>query len=175
MAHDHKHERDHDVSHLRNAGGAHEHRDINVRAILGFLVTLTVATLVVQLGLWGMFNYLRGAYKPLDPEPNPMLIGQQRPPATAPVRDFPQPRLQADPVHDLNQQRLADDKALHGSPVWLDEQAGVVRIPIDQAMRLTLERGLPTRPQATTPSAPSQKSTAPATGAASHQKGAGKQ
>ena len=28
---------------------------------------------------------------------------------------------------------------------WVDKQNGVVRIPIDQAMRLTLERGLPAR------------------------------
>ena len=29
---------------------------------------------------------------------------------------------------------------------WVDKNAGVVRIPIDEAMKLTLERGLPARP-----------------------------
>ena len=31
---------------------------------------------------------------------------------------------------------------------WVDQQAGVVRIPIDRAMDLLAQRGLPTRPQA---------------------------
>ena len=32
-----------------------------------------------------------------------------------------------------------------GSYGWVDKNAGVVRIPIDAAMKLTLERGLPAR------------------------------
>ena len=145
MAHDHKRD-DHDVSNIRNVGGAHEHRDINVRGIFGFLITLTVVAIVIQLVLWGMFKYLKGSYTALDPEPNPMLSGVRKPPAKDPIRDFPQPRLQADPVRDLNKMRTAEDAILHGPPVWLDEQGGVVRIPIDRAMELTLQRGLPTQP-----------------------------
>ena len=34
---------------------------------------------------------------------------------------------------------------------WVDKNAGVVRIPIDEAMKLTLERGLPARQQAGKP------------------------
>ena len=147
MAHDEKKRLSepahHDDAYMRNAGGAHEHRDINVRAIFGFLLTLLVVALFIQLALFGMFRYLKGSYKSLDPEPNPMLSGQRQPPQKEPIRDFPQPRLQADPVRDVNKLRVAEDKILTGPPVWLDEKAGVVRIPIDQAMRLTLERGLP--------------------------------
>lgn len=133
----------HDANYMRNAGGAHEHTDVNVRAVFGFLLTLIVATLFIQLLLFGMFRYLKGAYKAIDPDPNPMLSGQRPPPAKDPIRDFPQPRLQADAVHDVNKMRVAEDNALNGPPVWLDEKAGVVRISIDQAMQLTLERGLP--------------------------------
>jgi hypothetical protein len=39
----------------------------------------------------------------------------------------------------------AADEAILNSYGWVDEEAGVVRIPIDRAMELTLERGLPTR------------------------------
>jgi hypothetical protein len=133
----------HDASYMRNPGGAHEHRDINVRAIFGFLITLMVVAILIQFALFGMFKYLRGSYKSLDPEPNPMLSGQRQAPQADPIRDFPQPRLQPDPVRDLNKMRVAEDKILNGPPVWLDETAGVVRIPIDQAMQLTLQRGLP--------------------------------
>jgi hypothetical protein len=31
---------------------------------------------------------------------------------------------------------------------WVDREAGVVRVPIERAMELLLERGLPTRPEA---------------------------
>ena len=172
MAHDkrhdeqpqHKHESEyHDPKDMRNPGGAHEHTDINVRAVLGFLITLTVVAIVIQLGLWGMFRYLKGSYTALDPEPNPMLSGQRQPPQHDPIRDFPQPRLQADPVHDVNKMRLAEDKLLNGPPTWVDEQAGVVRIPIDEAMQLTLERGLPTKAGVTATSATPAKAAPAAT------------
>ena len=135
---------------MRNPGGAHEHRDINVRAIFAFLITLTVIAFAVQVGLWGMFKYLKGSYNALDPEPNPMLSGQRKPPEKDPARDFPKPRLQAliagektDPAAELSKFRQENEAILNGPPTWVDEQAGIVRIPIDQAMQLTLERGLP--------------------------------
>jgi len=31
------------------------------------------------------------------------------------------------------------------SYAWVDKNAGIVRIPIEEAIRLTLQRGLPTR------------------------------
>jgi hypothetical protein len=34
---------------------------------------------------------------------------------------------------------------------WVDEDAGIVRIPISEAMKLTLQRGLPTRPAQESP------------------------
>jgi hypothetical protein len=154
MAHDKQHDKHpqqkhapehHDAKDIRNPGGAHEHTDISVRAVFGFLITLAVVAIVIQLGLWGMFSYLKGSYNALDPEPNPMLSGVRPPPQHDPIRDFPQPRLQADPVHDVSQLRMTEEKLLHGPPAWVDEQAGVVRIPIEQAMQLTLERGLPTK------------------------------
>jgi hypothetical protein len=42
----------------------------------------------------------------------------------------------------------------------VDESAGVVHIPIQQAMQLLIEQGLPTRPAAT--ETPAQKKTVPA-------------
>jgi hypothetical protein len=42
---------------------------------------------------------------------------------------------------------VQEEKTLH-SYGWVDQRAGVVRIPIDRAMELVAQRGLPTRPQA---------------------------
>jgi hypothetical protein len=59
----------------------------------------------------------------------------------------PEPRLQTDPRDDLEHLRETEDRVLE-SYGWVDRDAGVVRIPIDQAMRLAVERGLPARPEA---------------------------
>jgi hypothetical protein len=56
----------------------------------------------------------------------------------------PEPRLQEHPREDLSELRAREDEIL-SSYGWVDRNAGVVRIPIDAAMKLTLERGLPAR------------------------------
>jgi hypothetical protein len=48
---------------------------------------------------------------------------------------------------EINDFRLQEEKTLN-SYGWIDQQAGVARIPIDRAMQLLAQRGLPTRPQA---------------------------
>ena len=63
-------------------------------------------------------------------------------------RDPPEPRLQTDPRQDLADMRAKEDEQLQ-SYGWVDRNAGVVRIPIDAAMKLTLERGLPARTEQT--------------------------
>jgi hypothetical protein len=54
----------------------------------------------------------------------------------------PEPRLQIDPRRDLDRLRADEDKLLttYG---WTDRDHAVARIPIDRAMDLTAERGIP--------------------------------
>ena len=58
----------------------------------------------------------------------------------------PMPRLQSAPITDLKDMRAAEDQILSGYG-WVDQQHGVVRIPIDRAIDLLAQRGLPARPQ----------------------------
>jgi len=62
---------------------------------------------------------------------------------------FPEPRLERNERLEIESFRLQEEQTLH-SYGWVDQQAQVVRIPIDRAMQLIAERGLPTRPQAGT-------------------------
>lgn len=55
------------------------------------------------------------------------------------------------PREALKRLRDREDAAL-GRYGWVDREAGIVRIPIERAMDLLLERGLPTRPDAGTKS-----------------------
>ena len=56
----------------------------------------------------------------------------------------PEPRLEV-VLDQVLQEVRADESAFLHSYGWVDRQAGVVRIPIDRALTLLLERGLPAR------------------------------
>ena len=67
----------------------------------------------------------------------PLAAGQEN-------RLPPEPRLQTNPRQDMKDLREEEDARLR-SYGWVDRNAGVVRIPLDEAMKLTLQRGLPAR------------------------------
>jgi cytochrome c oxidase cbb3-type subunit III len=74
-------------------------------------------------------------------------------PDAAPARgDHLQVRLPAPPPNTtraharLKEMRATEDAVLH-SYGWVDQAAGIVRIPIERAMELLAERGLPARAQ----------------------------
>jgi len=58
----------------------------------------------------------------------------------------PGPRLQVGANKDLRQMRAAEDAALNNYG-WVDKNAGIVRIPVDQAMEVLAKKGLPARKQ----------------------------
>ncbi len=63
------------------------------------------------------------------------------------INTFPQPRLERNERLEINNFRLQEEQTLN-SYGWVDQKAGVVRIPIDRAMQLIAQRGLPTTPKA---------------------------
>ncbi|MBZ5555996.1 MAG: hypothetical protein LAO77_01845 [Acidobacteriia bacterium] len=115
----------------------HEESDINLRGVLGFGLGLFVVAVVVHLVIWGMFSYFNAREaRHVEPE-YPLAITQA-------AKTPPEPRLQVNPRQDLRDLRDQEDRIL-GSYGWADKNAGTVRIPIDEAIRLTLQRGLPAR------------------------------
>jgi hypothetical protein len=118
----------------------HETRDINIRGVLlfglGLIVTAAVIHAVVWLLLMG-FERRESVAKAM-PE-YPLAVGQQN-------RTPPEPRLQTNPREDLRNLRDSED-ALLNSYGWVDKNKGTVHIPIQQAMKLTVRRGLPVRTQ----------------------------
>ena len=61
------------------------------------------------------------------------------------VSRFPQPRLQTDDARDLALMREAEDVYLNQYFI-LDKNTGKVNIPIDDAMRAVVNKGLPSLP-----------------------------
>jgi hypothetical protein len=76
--------------------------------------------------------------------------------------------LQPDPVRDMNEMRTAQLARLN-SYGWVDREKGIVHVPIEKAMAMTLERSL-VRAQAPeqAPAATTQPAAAPAAAAATH-------
>jgi hypothetical protein len=117
----------------------HEESDVNIRAILGFGAGLVAVAVVIHLLMWLLLGYFeaREAKQALAPRMYPLAAEQAN-------RLPPEPRLQTTPREDLADLRVREE-ALLNSYGWVDRNAGIVRIPIDAAMKLTLERGLPAR------------------------------
>jgi hypothetical protein len=139
---------------VRTPGVSYEPREADLRVVLAFLVALGLATAMVLLVLWGMFGYFRGLSAQRGPLPSPRTY------TSAP--QVPRPQLQPDPVGDYNEYRLSDQQMLN-SYGWVDQKAGTTRIPIDRAMDLLVERGLPWRAPGTGPW-PAAPNPNPATG-----------
>jgi hypothetical protein len=111
--------------------------DIELKSVLGFGLALAVVAVVVHLIVWGMFRYFNAREgQPVAAE-YPLA-------ATQAAKTPPEPRLQTNPKQDLRDLHDQEEQIL-GSYGWVDKNAGVVRIPIDQAITLTLQRGLPAR------------------------------
>jgi hypothetical protein len=65
------------------------------------------------------------------------------------IKKFPEPRLEKNERVEINDFRLQEEQRLN-SYGWVDEKAGVIHIPIDRAMQLLAQQGLPTTPRAGT-------------------------
>jgi hypothetical protein len=122
-------------SDAKQAGHRHEVTDVQVRPIAAFAVGLVVLTGVVLLLMVWLFDYFAVRQAKLDVPLSPLAVTQEAP---------PEPRLEVALDQVLQEVRAHEDALLH-SYAWVDPQAGVVRIPIDHAMTLLLERGLPVR------------------------------
>jgi hypothetical protein len=117
------------------SGSGHEHTDADVRMIVQFGVWLAAAAIAVHIVMWFVFALFVDTRENKGPAEYPLAIGQgPRLPAG--------PRLQAKPANEIYEFRTQED-AILGSYGWVDRNAGTVRIPIGEAMRLTVERGLP--------------------------------
>jgi hypothetical protein len=104
------------------------------------LVGLGLAFLVAVVALitYGILHYL-GTHPALTVRANPMAAEDSQIP--------PAPRLEEHPAIEIQQLRAQEDHVL-STYGWMDKKAGVVRIPIDRAIELQLDRGFPTRKEA---------------------------
>ncbi|HQU47234.1 MAG TPA: hypothetical protein PK867_30805 [Pirellulales bacterium] len=110
----------------------HETSDVHSKPLMLSALGLAAAVALVCLFLIWFFDRLEGWAHRRDPQLSPLVGSQVAPP----------PRLQENPAGDLKRMRAAEDQALY-SYRWIDKERGVVQLPVERAMELLLEEGLP--------------------------------
>jgi hypothetical protein len=135
-----------------NANGGYERRDIGVAGVLYFLLGLAVAGLFIYFIVAGLYSYLEkrseAEQSPINPLVTTAPADTRRIPKEYPQAVFPNPKLEEDERGQLNGIRLQEEQTL-STYDYVDQKAGTVRIPIDRAMELVAQRGLPVRTQGT--------------------------
>jgi hypothetical protein len=114
----------------------HEESDVDIRGILVSGAVFIVAAVVIHVAIWILFRYFDAREAQRVVPMYPLAAQESRVP--------PGPRLQTNPREDMRELRARDDEILT-SYGWVDKNAGIARIPIEEAMKLVVERGLPAR------------------------------
>jgi hypothetical protein len=120
---------------------AHEHTDADSHAITRFGIGLAFLIVVSQLLLWWMFDHFSERETKLSPHV-PAMVRSQAP--TLP----PEPRLQGNAPLDVNprldlKQMRANEDAFLNHYGWIDPDHGIVHVPIDKALDVVAQTGLP--------------------------------
>jgi hypothetical protein len=145
-----------------NGHADYEQRDIGVRAVYYFLGGLVVALVVTYLVVNVFFHVLekrsQADQTPVSPLAAKAPADTRRLPPEYKSdsegadyekylhKNFPEPQLETNERTELNTIRQHEEDTL-STYGYVDENAGTVRIPIDRAMDLLAQRGLPTRTQ----------------------------
>jgi hypothetical protein len=138
-----------DINH-EHAHGSYEREDMTPRNVLYFLLILGVATVFSLFLLRGFFKLLDRFEKASQPAVNPLVVkvpeDTRHVPRGYPQTAFPEPRLEDDERNQLDGILTEEQDRLY-TYGWIDQKAGTVHIPIERAMDLLVQSGLPERSQ----------------------------
>jgi hypothetical protein len=124
-----------------------ETRDISISSVLWSLVYLGL-TVIVSLVLCVYFFRFTTQYVASQEKPRPIIRQQMSAEDEKRMSMPPDPMLQGVPGHESDAQqdmrdKVASDTAVNESYGWVDEKAGIARIPVQEAMKMIAEKGLP--------------------------------
>jgi len=122
-----------------NPAVSHERRDVNVFQISAFGIGLLLACIVTVFAMWALFDFLYSREDKKNATNPAAAMMNERPKLP------PEPRLQAQPKVELKDLR-SDEDAILNNYGWVDPNKGIVRIPIDQAIDIVSQKGLPSKP-----------------------------
>ena len=119
----------------------HELSDLSPKSISVFAVGLAALVVIALLVCYALLVWLITSDARRAEPPNPLAVQPQ---------PMAQPRLAVEPGRALKTMRQQEEARLK-SFGWIDQEKGIVHIPIERAIDILAEKGLParqTRPQA---------------------------
>lgn len=126
---------------LRHSDVSFEAKDINTRTVLKYLLALALCVIVSFAICIYVFRAASRAATDSESQvpPSHRNVG-----ATLP----PEPRLQGVPGHPTDPQldlrnKIKEDTAANEQLGYVDKQAGIARIPVEEAMKIIVSKGLP--------------------------------
>ena len=142
-----------------DASAGYEQSDVRVTGIIVFLVSLAILVAVCGIVTYGMGKLINARMNKEDgPNSKWTKTAEIRQLGNLPsspemqnkiaeiTRTFPTPRVQTDDgnqdVTDLHQR----EDLLLDNYTWVDQSQGKVRIPIERAMQIIAQKGLPVAP-----------------------------
>lgn len=117
-----------------NADIKYERKDVSAAWLGAIGAAIIAAAIILHFLVWGLY----GSFK----QSAPISETRSRERFNAP----PEPPLEANPVADYQKFRAAEHERL-SSYGWVDRQRGIVHIPVEQAMKMLAENGLPAAKQ----------------------------
>ncbi len=128
--------------------GDFERQDIGVSTVVYFFLGLAVACVIAYFIVDGLYSFLDKRMQADQPAISPLVTNAptdvRHVPRDYPQSVFPSPKLEEDERGQLDGIRLQEEQTL-ATYDYVDQKSGVVRIPIDRAMDLIAQRGLPVR------------------------------
>jgi hypothetical protein len=134
-------------------GTEFEREDLSARGVFAFMIGLAITGLIIYFIIVGMYSFLDRYERSQMTTASPLVA---RPGAASRVvtkddveRQFKEngaPMLEDNERGQFSSFLMNQEKHLN-SYGWVDEQSGVAYIPIERAMKLIVQRGLPVRPQ----------------------------
>jgi hypothetical protein len=119
-----------------DASAGWEKRDVNIKGLFQFAFWMAVVLFVTLVGMYFSFKAFKTA-SPMGATMSPMVMEGAR-------MIPPGPLLQVQPHQELRDYCAAQQKEVN-TYAWVDQQSGVVRVPVDRAEELVLAKGLPSR------------------------------
>lgn len=131
-----------------------ETRDVKARTIYGYLIALGISVILSYVVCIFVLRATSGIAARSDTPPPPVREQLGRDYRTMP----PEPRLQGVPGHTTDPQldlrtKLLEDTEANEKAGWIDQTSGIAQIPVEDAMKMIAEKGLP----AASPAPPEKK------------------
>lgn len=132
----------------------HEQKDASVKGLIIFIVCFVIGVAgihYITLKVWESLNVWQNRHDPFYGQTNPVAaVVDNAPPEPRLEPSLWNPKTPEQDLQDVNQEQLEE---LH-TWKWSDASHRFAQIPIETAMRLAVEQGIPLKLPATQPTAP---------------------